>query len=172
MARGVGKSVNRTELAAIFGVSLPTIDLWVRNGCPGVKSGVGKGGGWTFDSAEVATWRMEQAAAEAGGDDAKDEQTIKRRRAAIGLKAEELDLARQLGLVAPIEDFERAQAKFFAVLRQSIMTVPARVAMALVGEKSEIRIKQVLSAELASALERAAAEELDLGDDEDDQDDE
>lgn len=170
MARGVGKSVNRTELAAIFGVSLPTVDLWVRNGCPGIKSGVGKGGGWTFDTAEVATWRMEQAAADAGGDDVKDEQTIKRRRAAIGLKAEELDLAKQLGLVAPIEDFERAQAKVFALLRQTVMTVPARVSASLVGERDELRIKKVLTDELTSALTRVAETDLDLTDDGEDGD--
>ena len=165
MARGVGKSVNRSELASIFGVSLPTVDLWVRNGCPGVKNGVGKGGGWTFDTAEVATWRMEQAAADAGGDEVKDELTVKRRRAVIGLKADELELARTLALVAPIEDFERAQAKVFAMLRQGIMTVPARVSASLVGERDELRIKKVLTDELTAALTRVAEADIELVDD-------
>lgn len=166
MARAAeGRKVNRSELSGIFGVSLPTVDMWVRSGCPGIKVGAGKGGGWEFDTAEVSQWLQKRAADNAAGSpELADENAIKRRRAAISLKADELDLAQRMGLVAPIEEFERAQAKMFAMLRQSVMTVPARVAMSLVNEKSEIRIKQVLAAELADALNRVAEADLELDD--------
>lgn len=164
-----GQIVNRAELSALFGVSLPTVDAWVRGGCPGVKRGVGKGGGWSFNTADVSKWLQERAAADATGDDVKDEASLKRRRMAVTLKADELDLAKQMGLVAPIAEFERVQAKLFAMIRQNVMTVPARVAMSLVGEKSEARIKQVLAAELASALNRVAETEVDLDDEGDDE---
>lgn len=166
MAKGSGQKVNRSGLAAVFGVSMPTVDSWLRNGCPGVKEGVGKGGSWTFDTAEVSQWLQKRAADEAGGGEALDEQIVKRRTAAIRLRADELDLAKQMGLVAPIEEFERAQAKLFAMLRQAVMTVPARVAMSLVGEKSELRIKQVLTAELTAALTKVSELDFDLVDDE------
>jgi len=171
MARATeGRKVNRSELSGIFGVSLPTVDLWVRQGCPGIKSGAGKGGGWEFDTAEVSQWLQKRAADNAAGSpDLADENTLKRRRAAITLKADELELAKAMGLVAPVEEFERAQAKMFAMLRQSIMTVPARVAMSLVGEKSEIRIKQILAAELGDALRRVAEAEVELDDEEADE---
>lgn len=164
MAKGTGQKVNRSGLADVFGISMPTVDAWVRNGCPGVKTGSGKGGSWEFDTADVARWLQQRAADDAGGGDVADENALKRRRMAVTLKADELDLAKQMGLVAPIEDFERAQAKMFAMLRQAIMTVPARVAMTLVGEKSEIRIKQVLNAELAAALTKVAEMDFDLED--------
>ena len=170
MARAAqGQKVNRSELSGIFGVSLPTVDMWVRSGCPGIKVGAGKGGGWEFDTAEVSQWLQKRAADNASGGELADENAVKRRRAAISLKADELDLAQKMALVAPIEEFERAQAKMFAMLRQAIMTVPARVAMGLVGEKSEIRIKQVLTAELADALNRVAEQELELDDEADDE---
>lgn len=163
--RGTGQKVNRSELSAIFGVSLPTVDAWVRSGCPGVKMGSGKGGGWEFDTAEVALWLQKRAADEAGGAEAVDEDTVKRKRAKIALMSDELELAKQLGLVAPVADFERAQARLFAVLRQSIMTVPARVSMSLVGEKSELRIKAVLATELSAALTKVSELDFDLAED-------
>lgn len=169
MARGKGQNVNRTELSAIFGVSLPTVDSWTRNGCPGVKRGSGKGGGWEFDTAEVALWLQKRAADDAGGAEVADEQAVKRRTAAIRLRADELDLAKQMGLVAPIEEFEKAQAKLFAMLRQAVMTVPARVSMALVGEKSELRIKKVLTDELTAALTKVSELDFDLMPNEDDE---
>lgn len=165
MARGKGQTVNRTGLAAVFGVSLPTVDAWTRAGCPGVKKGSGKGGGWEFDTSDVAGWLQERAAAEAGGTDVADENAVKRRTAAIRLRADELDLAKQMGLVAPVAEFERAQAKLFAMLRQAVMTVPARVSMSLVGEKSELRIKSVLTAELTAALTKVANLDFDLAED-------
>lgn len=162
MAKGNGQKVNRSGLAAVFGVSMPTVDAWVRNGCPGVKTGSGKGGGWEFDTADVMRWLQKRAADDAGGGEVADENALKRRRMAVTLKADELSLARDMGLVAPIEDFERTQAKVFAMLRQGIMTVPARVAMSLVGEKSETRIKQVITSALTEALTKVAEIDFDL----------
>lgn len=48
--------VNRSGLARHFGVSLVTIDSWVRNGAPFVQAG-GRGAEWTFDTSEVEMWR-------------------------------------------------------------------------------------------------------------------
>jgi phage terminase Nu1 subunit (DNA packaging protein) len=54
---GKGLEVNRSDLAKLFGVSLPTIDSWVSNGCPYIKAPDGKNNkNWLFDSAEVHRW--------------------------------------------------------------------------------------------------------------------
>lgn len=163
MAREVGQKVNRSKLSDVFGVSLPTVDLWVRSGCPGVKTGFGNGAKWEFNTADVAKWLQSRAVEDATGDDTADEAALKRRRLAVTLKADELDLSREMELVSTIEGFEKEWAKTFAMLRQRIMTVPARVALSLVGEKSEARIKEVLVDELTAALTAVAD-----GDDEDD----
>lgn len=47
-----GMRMNRTELAAFYEVSLPTIDNWTRNGCPYVR----KGRNYDFDPAVVGKW--------------------------------------------------------------------------------------------------------------------
>jgi phage terminase Nu1 subunit (DNA packaging protein) len=49
--------VNRAELANLFEVSLPTIDAWVRNGCPVVERG-GRGREWKFHVPEIFNWRI------------------------------------------------------------------------------------------------------------------
>jgi phage terminase Nu1 subunit (DNA packaging protein) len=161
-----GRKVNRSELSVIFGVSLPTVDTWIRQNCPGVKVGAGKGGGWTFDTAEVSLWLQKRAADDAGGAEVADENALKRRRMAVTLKSDELALARDMGEVVPIDQVKRLRARSYAMMRQTIMTVPSRVAMSLVGEKSEIRIKQVIAAELTDALNRFADQDIELSDDE------
>ena len=49
-------SVNRTGLAEHFGVSLTTIDNWIRRGCPYQKKG-GRGSEWEFSIDDVDLWR-------------------------------------------------------------------------------------------------------------------
>lgn len=51
-----GRDVNRSDLAEINGVSMPTIDDWVRRGCPVVQRG-GRGRAWQFNTADVRNWR-------------------------------------------------------------------------------------------------------------------
>ena len=55
-----GKVVNKADLANIFGVSLPTVDQWVRAGCPVEKRG-GLGKEWQFACGDVLRWRCERA---------------------------------------------------------------------------------------------------------------
>ena len=47
-----GTTVNMGDLAAIFGVSRPTVSQWVKRGCPFVtKADRATGREWEFDSA-------------------------------------------------------------------------------------------------------------------------
>lgn len=63
----MGQKVNRSELAAAFGVALTTVDVWVRGGCPFDQRGSGKGKPWVFDIADVHNWHLQRARSEAGG---------------------------------------------------------------------------------------------------------
>lgn len=51
------KSLNKAQLAEIFGVSLPAVEGWIRRGCPVSKRG-GKGAVYGFDLLAVAQWRF------------------------------------------------------------------------------------------------------------------
>ncbi|BBL72144.1 type IV toxin-antitoxin system AbiEi family antitoxin domain-containing protein [Methylogaea oryzae] len=68
----------------------------------------------------------------------------------------ELELARQKGLVAPVEQFEKVWGHRCRLIQITMMQLPQRVITALVGETNERRIKDVLTAEIKDALNRAA----------------
>lgn len=48
---------NKAQAAEFFGVSLPTIEAWIRRGCPVVRRGM-RGVAWQLDLLEVARWRF------------------------------------------------------------------------------------------------------------------
>jgi phage terminase Nu1 subunit (DNA packaging protein) len=165
-----GQQATRAALADIFGVALPTVDGWVRNGCPVLKRG-GRGVQWAFDTAAVATWLRDKAVTDATGDTQADETELRRRKMKAETVKAELDLAKARGDVAPIQQFERAQAAAFAQIRTNVMNVAQRVVIQLLGETDEAVFKQKMRAELALALEAAANAELVMADDDEGDDD-
>ena len=159
--KSVGTEVNRAQLAALFGISLPTVDNWVRAGCPFVTRG-SKGIEWKFDSAEVIEWRRQRDIQDATGDKQQDADEIERRTKRARMRQAELELAKELGKVAPIAEFERAQAARYALIRQNVLNVPARACLRLLGCTDETEFKSVLRRELVMALETAATEQLEI----------
>jgi phage terminase Nu1 subunit (DNA packaging protein) len=153
--------LNRAQLADVFGVSLPTVDSWVRAGCPIERKG-SRGVQAEFDSAKVAKWLRDRALADATGDQQQDLDEIERRTKRARMRQAELEVAKEMGLVAPIREFERVQAARFAVIRQNVLNVARRAALQLLGETREDVFKAKLTAELKLALESAANAELDL----------
>lgn len=164
--KGRGQVLNRNDLSDFFGVALPTVDIWIRRGCPYVTKG-GPGTPWEFNSADVAKWLKDEAVEQATGNTSADEAELKRRKLAAETAKAELELARFRGDVAPVIEFERAQARAFAVIRQNILNVPQRAVLQLLGETDETAFKERLRAELVTALEQSAEAELDLDDDDD-----
>ena len=154
-----GKQVTRQALADVFGVSLPTIDAWVRKGCPFVEKG-GRGQEWQFNTAQVSKWLRDRDVEEATGDIPDDMDELKLRKQKAETELAELELAERKGEVALIAEFERAQAMVFAAIRANIMNVPQRAVLQLLGETDERAFKEKLKAELVLALETSAEEEL------------
>lgn len=167
-AKNVGQDVNKTELCAIIGVSPPTVDAWVRNGCP-IKQRGSRGVAATFNTADVTKWLQDRAREEASGTVIADEAELKRRKLAAETAKAELELARAKGDVAPVAEFERAQAMMMAAIRANVMQVPSRAVLQLLGETDEAEFKAKLRAELVLALETAAESDLELEGDEEEQ---
>jgi phage terminase Nu1 subunit (DNA packaging protein) len=157
--------MNRAEIAQAMGVSEPTIDRWLKDGCPIVQRGR-RGVAAVFDLPTVVQWRVEQAARNAAGEAPDGIEEIEKRTAAAKMLKAELELAQARGDVAPVREFERAQAKAFAEVRANVMNVPQRVVIQLLGETNETRFKEVLRGELTLALQAAAEADLTLADDE------
>lgn len=159
MAKVKGQIATKQELADIFGVSLPTIEAWVRSGCPYVEKG-GMGKSWKFDTAAVSAWQKDKAVEDAtGGRDASVEE-LKKREAAAKTELVELELAKAKSEVAPISEFERVWSMAMGQLRQNIMNVPQRVVLTLLGETDEKIFKDKLRLELTQALEQTSEAEL------------
>lgn len=166
MARG--RQVNRQELAEVFGITVVTVDAWVRRGCPYVQRGA-KGKVWKFDTAAVAEWRREQARDEASGVNETDgEDELKRRKLAVQIAAEELKLAKARELVAPLDQMGRAVATAFAEIKARMRSdLRSRLVARLLGETDERRFNAVVLEEVDQALESLADSDLLAGWDED-----
>ena len=160
-----GQVVTRAGLADVFGVSLPTIDSWVRAGCTYIQRG-GRGKEWQFNTADVAQWLRDKARDEGRGTAQASEEELKLRKLAAEAEKAELELAKAKGEVAPVREFERATAALMAVIRQNVMQVPGRAVMQLIGCSDETEFKTKLRAELVLALETAAEDDQLLDDDE------
>lgn len=160
-----GQIVNRTGLSEVFGVALTTIDSWVRQDCPVVVRGRGKGQEWQFNTAQIAKWLQDKAADDATGEIPDDINLLKLRKAKAETELAELELAEKKGQVALIAEFERAQAVVFGIIRSNMMNIPQRAVLQLLGETDARIFKEKLRAEIVLALETAA--EAELEDDED-----
>lgn len=163
----MGVKLNRSDLAAHIGVSLPTVDRWIKDGMPVVRRG-GRGIEWEFDLADVIRWRVD-VAKEAAGGDATDLAEIEKRTAAAKMLKAELELAKARGDVAPLAQIERNLSKVFAEVRANMRNIPSAVASVIIGETDERRLKSVLLEEIDKALEALATADLTAEDDDSDE---
>ena len=160
--------VNKREISACMGVSIPTIDRWIREGCP-VKERGSKSDPWIFWLPDVISWWGEKQRISAAGSDPTDVDDARRRKLSAEAAMAELELAKARGDVAPVREFEMAQSKMMAVIRTNILNVPSRAVFQLLGETDEKIFKTKLRSELTLALEQAASEDLDIDLDADDE---
>jgi len=160
-----GQIVNRTGLSDVFGVALTTIDSWVRQDCPVVVRGRGKGQEWQFNTAHIAKWLQDKAVDDASGEVVDDINLLKIRKAKAETELAELELAEKKGEVALIAEFERAQSIVFGTIRSNMMNIPQRAVLQLLGETDARVFKEKLKAEIVLALESAADAEFEDDDD-------
>ncbi len=135
----MGKTVNRQELADIFGYSLPTISAWVENGMP-VKSHGGRGKQFEFDTEEVLKWLLGRERAErkahaaATLKDGGEEITIDKARLRNEIakaKLSELELATKMELVRPIQMIVKVLSNEIANARARLLGIPSKLRPAI-----------------------------------------
>lgn len=134
--------LNRAEVAETFGYSLPTVDSWIKDGLPSRQQGA-KGVPWQFDSAEVHAWLVKKARAtrrtrgnafgdeREGGEGETPEGWVgldeaKRRKEVANAKSAELDLAKSLGAVAPLDMIAKTLSDEVAKARAKLLSIPTR----------------------------------------------
>lgn len=159
-----GQNVNKAALCVIMGVSPPTVDGWVRNGCPITQRG-SRGVAATFNTADVMKWLRDKARDEGRGNAQASEEELKLRKLAAEAEKAELEVAKAKAEVAPVREFERATAALMAAIRTNVLNVTGRAVLQLLGCTDELEFKRKLRAELTLALETAADTDLDLEED-------
>lgn len=169
--KNVGQDVNKAELCSIMGVTPPTVDGWVRNGCPIKKKG-SRGVAATLNTADVMTWLRDKAREEASGTTLADESELKRRKLSAETAMVELELAKARGLVAPLDQVEKMVARAFAEVRAGMRNIPGRVVSTLIGETNERQFKRVMLEEIDQVLEAMANADLADAEEEDEEEDE
>lgn len=165
---GKGQVVKKGDLCELFGVSIPTVDGWLRDGCPCISRG-GRGVASEFNTAAVAQWLREKAREEGAGNTLADSDELKRRKLAAEAEKAELDLAKAKGEVAPVREFERATASIMAAIRTNMRNVPGRAVLQLLGCTDEAEFKTKLMGEIDLALVTAADADVDLDDEDEDE---
>ena len=147
-----GKILGKQEIADLFGVAETTVDNWVRRGCPVITRG-SKGRAWEINTVAVSDWLRQRDLEQATGNNLNDEQELKRRKLAAETQKAEMEMLKAKGELVPLRQLERALANTFAELKTNMRNIPRRTATSIVGETDEIRIKEVLLAEVDQALE-------------------
>lgn len=167
MAKGKGQKVNRKQLADVFGISLPTVDAWLKAGCPYDQRG-GSGKEYVFDTADVMRWREQRAAEEAGGSEVADEAALRLRRLRADTLASELDLLQRKQLLAPLGQVERVLSRVLSEIQSNLRgSLITRLASQLIGETDERAFKRIALAEIDVILESLANMDVSVEDTDD-----
>jgi len=159
-----GRPINRGDLAALCGVSLPTVDSWIENGCPFLERG-SRGVEWRFDSAAVIDWRIQRAVEKAvmdtGGDNSKGRrEDADCRRAVANAVVAEIGADEALKSVVSRHDAIADLATFCQVLRTGLSNMAAKIAARATTMNSAPEIEALARKETNRAF---AAARLELG---------
>lgn len=164
--------VNRTDIARILGVSMPTVSDWVSRGMPVVTRGA-RGVPWVFDVPACVRWRLDWELAQQTSRSTKDLtlEEAERRQVIADATLKEIKVAEALREVVRVEEVSRLWEGRIIASREAFLGVAARLAPILVGEQDQQRIEQTIDDEIARALHELASWEPDDPSDLEDADD-
>lgn len=112
---------NRAQIAALFEVSLTTVDGWVRKGCPVHKHG-SKGVAAEYDLREVARWLYAGTGSAINNDP--DRMPPQDQRAWYDAQNRKRDMMVRDGELVPRGELEHAISTAFAAVTQDLLTIP------------------------------------------------
>ena len=114
------RKANKAGLAAFFGVSLPTVDAWIRRGCPVLQEGA-TGVPWVFDLLAIADWRAERKPALPHDIEL---MSPRERLDFVRAERERLRLETDQGQLIPAAEVERIASEAFKSLALVLSTLP------------------------------------------------
>ncbi|EMX3790634.1 terminase small subunit [Escherichia coli] len=148
MSKLTDMMVTDADLSELTGLSSRRIRQLVESGR------LTRAGRNRYQLAEVFMALVEEMS---GGDKASELTAERVRKLRAEATLAELELAKQRGEVAPIEEFQSVWANRFTIIRANMLQLPQRVITMLIGETSERRFKQVMTEEIKQILTAAAS---------------
>ncbi|EEZ8330739.1 type IV toxin-antitoxin system AbiEi family antitoxin domain-containing protein [Escherichia coli] len=157
MSKLTDMMVTDADLAELTGLSSRRIRQLVESGR------LTRAGRNRYQLAEVFMALVEEMS---GGDKASELTAERVRKLRAEATLAELELAKQRGEVAPIDEFQSVWTNRFTIIRANMLQLPQRVVTMLIGETDERRFKQVMTEEIKQILTAAASSgtEADYGD--------
>mgnify|MGYP003399364796 CR=1 FL=1 len=153
--------MNRTEVAALFGVSTETIATWVKDGMPSVSRGRAKAS--EYDIAACVQWRRARdlAKSEVAGDI--DEERLRKTRAEADKL--EFEVSVQLGAHVRVDVLTNSLNGEFGRIRAKMLGVASKITPTikpfLRDEKEIVKVFDLVMGEIRLVLEQAAGEDED-----------
>jgi phage terminase Nu1 subunit (DNA packaging protein) len=160
--------VNRTELADILGISMPTVTAWMGDGMPYVEGG-GKGKPFVFETTECLEWWAEHKRRHSRPKPAQHDpfadpsdmpesfDEAERRKMVANADKAELELAKAAGQVVEIDDVSAVIAEMHVRVRTRLLSignkVRTRVTAYFGGDKAaEEQVVKTVEEAVADAL--------------------
>lgn len=147
-----GRKVNRSELAEIFGLSLPTVDAMVRQGCPVVKRGR-RGTEYGFNTAEVYEWRIQRILDDASGDlNRASLEEAQRRKMQANAELAELTLATRRKQLVTVDAVVEEVGLQLARVRAKLLSIPSHIGSQTKLPEAEKIAKKIISEALSEIV--------------------
>jgi phage terminase Nu1 subunit (DNA packaging protein) len=153
------KVVNKREMASILGVSERTLTEWQKEGMPFVK-GEERGNSIYYQTPEVIEWMIAREKARAPGQEGERD-----RLARLQGDVLEMTLAEKRRTLILASEIEPAWNAMVVSARQSLLTLPLRLAPILVGMTDVDQVRDLLDEQVHDALAKLAGGDAGAGGD-------
>lgn len=143
--------LNRSEISAAFGVSMPTIDEWRKKGCPCHQSGKK----WVFTVHKVSDWLRARDIESSGTLDLGQE-----RAKLTKLQAEKttIELEQTRGNLIPFELVVETWQGHIANARAKLLGLPPKVASQVLSMESYVEVEHVIRGIIYETLDELAGD--------------
>ncbi len=150
---GAGREINKTEVADLFGVSIQSVDQWVRKGLACRKAGHEV----IFNSAAVTAFLEKQAEARAiASNKPADADEARSRKLAAEAEIAEMQRDRMRGELVDISSVENVVAEEYGAVRSKLLALPGKLAPMVAIETDEITCRDLIERGITEALDELA----------------
>lgn len=132
--------LNRAEMAGAMGISKPTLDDLIDEGCPYIAKG-GKEIPWEFESSEVLDWYIKRNVEKKKSKEGSGSNTFKLRKLIADTKLAEYHAEQAKKEVATYEEINRQYSAAVLDIKARLRQIPSKAARKILGLKTEKDIK-------------------------------